>query len=81
MNAWNPPDPTDYADPPETVYFDGLDIPQPVPHSDWALVREYCIDYVTDANANEDLRHYIFEAAIDAVFGPRVAWAYLNRTR
>jgi hypothetical protein len=27
MYAWNPSDPTDYADPLETIYLDSLDIP------------------------------------------------------
>ena len=56
-------------------------IPQPLASPDWARVTEYCHSYV-DQKAkqgwvNDDLKQYIFEAALEAVFGKNV-WPWIN---
>ena len=52
----------------------------PYVSQDWSAVRDMCVDYLIARASKEsvgDLKHYIFEAAMEAVYGKDV-WPYLN---
>lgn len=55
--------------------------PKPLENPDWSTVLTYCIGYTTDLAtrgfADSDDKQYIFEAAMEAVFGENV-WAWVN---
>lgn len=57
-------------------------VPQPLMHPNWSDTTQQCIGYIqaiaVDGYVDEDLEHYIFEAAINAVYGEDV-WKWVNK--
>lgn len=55
--------------------------PEPLQTHSWATVEGLCEQYVNDLDekgwVDDDLKHYIFEAAITAVFGHTV-WEWIR---
>ena len=57
--------------------------PQPIKPNEcnWSPVFVVCLDYMRDLErqgwADDDYEHYIYESAIEAVFGKDV-WKYIN---
>ncbi len=56
------------------------DVPKPLENPDWSGVIRSCQDrlkeYVEGTNEDSDLPHYVYEAAMAAVFGPDV-WKWV----
>lgn len=56
-------------------------IPQPVTTPDWTHVRAMVIDHIFSVfdrgYGDSDTKHYIYEAAIEAVYGKNV-WPWIN---
>ena len=58
-----------------------LSKPIPFINPDFRQVHKLCIGYVNQVASgedDEDLTHYIFEAAVTAVYGEKV-WDYINK--
>ena len=57
------------------------DKPQQLPNPDWSTVQAWCQEYIDDlyqhGYVHSDSDHYIFEAAMAAVFGNDV-WKWIN---
>lgn len=53
------------------------DKPVPLPAPDWAALISVVQGYVEDTEPDDDTQHFIYEAAVEAVYGPKV-WDYLN---
>jgi len=55
--------------------------PNQLVSQDFTSLREYCQDYIDELAKNqvvsEDQNQYIFEAAMEAVFGKEI-WRYIN---
>jgi hypothetical protein len=54
--------------------------PKPLEEPNWLPLYKLCLsmlDDITSGDADSDGRHYIYEAAMTAVFGNKV-WAYIN---
>jgi hypothetical protein len=56
-------------------------IPKPVECPDFEGLKEQCAQYITEIIrtgwADDDIEHYIFEAALSAVYGNSV-WEWVN---
>lgn len=56
--------------------------PKLLENKDFSKVVEYCVEYIEELNVNgyadEDLRHYIYEAAMTACFGDDV-WVWVRK--
>ena len=59
----------------------GRNKPQPVANPDWSTVQRYCqeqVDTIFQGKyVDSDSDHYIYEAAMEAVFGRNV-WSWIN---
>jgi hypothetical protein len=56
--------------------------PEPNPNPDFSELKDICLAYLDkvekgDGNFTEDEKHYIFEAAINAIYGEHV-WEFIN---
>ena len=55
--------------------------PKPVANPDWSHVQQLCEENIEHLAAHgyepKDMDHYIYEAAIEAVFGKNV-WVWIN---
>jgi len=60
------------------------EVPKPIENPDWSGVIQNCQErlkeYVEGAQTDSDLPHYVYEAAMSAVFGPDV-WDWLNKVQ
>jgi len=56
-------------------------MPVPLDNPDWSVVTKYCKGYIEDLHTkgytHTDDKQYIFEAAMNAVFGKNV-WQWIN---
>ena len=56
--------------------------PQPLADPNWFYVEKMCTSYVEELSIGQrphgDSKHYIFEAAMEAVFG-REVWGWINK--
>lgn len=61
-----------------------LQRPEPVPTPDWSVVHQAIVGAVLELDeegfVDEDLDHAVFEAALEAVYGPDV-WHWWNAKR
>ena len=59
------------------------EMPKPVPNPDWSQVILLCTSYIaTLAEAKweqKDSKIYIFEAAMEAVYGSKEIWKWINK--
>ena len=58
--------------------------PRQLDHQDYGPLRKICQDYIDDLDdlrcVDEDHSHYIFECAMEAVFGKSV-WGWINKMK
>lgn len=58
--------------------------PQEIKEKNWTLVIKYCLNYIDDlyedGYVDSDLKQYIFEAAMQAVFGGNV-WEWIRKQK
>ena len=56
--------------------------PQPIDNPDWSRVQQNCEEYIDRIHVAgeppKDAKQYIFEAAIEAVYGGRDVWHWIN---
>jgi len=55
-------------------------IPKPISAPDWSPVIETCVSHITEiANGDYDTdgKHWVYESAMEAVFGESV-WTWIN---
>lgn len=56
--------------------------PLPLAEPKFERLRALCVDYLTDLNKNgrvdDDYKYYIYEVALEAVYGKEV-WKFINR--
>jgi len=55
--------------------------PKPLPNPDFSKLKKYVIEVTEDLARGEmpkDYEHYIYEAAIEAVYGKKY-WAWMNK--
>jgi hypothetical protein len=59
-------------------------MPQPLPSPSWGALLNTCRDYLIDLRdqgwADDDYPHYIYEAALTAIYGDSV-WPFINKAR
>lgn len=56
-------------------------LPQPMNNPSYDLLHTMCVDYVksvAEDKVDDDHSHYIFEAAIEAVYGKDI-WDWINK--
>lgn len=51
--------------------------PAPLEAPDWVALVQVVQGYVDDDDPDDDTQHFIFESAVEAVYGPQI-WDYLN---
>jgi len=51
--------------------------PTKLNNPDFKDLAKICVEYVRSKNPDEDLKEYIFEAALEAVYGKDI-WKYIN---
>ena len=51
--------------------------PQPVGKPDWTALVEMCQAYLDDPDRDNDFEQYIFECAIETVYGKDI-WEWVN---
>jgi len=52
-------------------------LPQPLADPNFSALVTLVTDYVEDIQNDDDMEHWVFEAAIEAVYGHDI-WNYLN---
>ncbi len=55
--------------------------PPPLEEIDWSIVKNLALDYISIIERNTkagDIKHYVFEAVIQAVYGKDV-WEWVNK--
>jgi hypothetical protein len=59
-------------------------IPKPLAEPDWTDLKKVCEEYIAalakDYYPDEDFGHYIYEAALEAIYGPDV-WGFINHPK
>lgn len=63
---------------------DEIKLPQELEQKDWSMVESLCRGYLDSIRekgwVDEDMAQYIFEAAIEAVYGKKV-FEFINKKR
>lgn len=58
-----------------------IPVPEPLTEPNWLPVYKMVLDYISQLDAqgwvDDDLQHYIFEAAMESVYGDDV-WKFIN---
>lgn len=61
-------------------------VPQPLANPDFSKVQKMVIEHVAgyadsdNCRDDEDDTHYLFEAAVEAIYGPNI-WKWINKQR
>ena len=73
---------TIYPDAPDNFKEIKPEVPEPLENPDYTNLIDTCKGYLKELNdkgyANEDYSHYIFEEAMNAIFGKDV-WIFINK--
>lgn len=73
---------TIYPDAPDTFKELKPEVPEPLENPDYTNLRDTCKGYLNELHekgyANEDYSHYIFEEAMNAIYGKDV-WKFINK--